>query len=267
MISLSSIARRLYSDYLMGDRTPDYELLLRSAVRAGYVLMSVRQFLERGPGQQGPLMVLRHDIDTDPATARCMFDIERALGVHASYYFRLSTLDLPLMREIEQHGSEASYHFEEIADFVKQHKIGTPQELRARMGEVEDQFFINFTAIERRTGIKMRTVASHGDFINRRLGIINHELLQGHALRQRCGIICEAYDPALLDCFDVYISDRAYPELYAPYSPLAALGKAQRIYFTSHPVHWRTNWRESSKHNLTRLTQAWRWSPTSCKSS
>jgi len=259
MNCLINVGRRIYSDYLMPDRTADYEALLRAAIGAGYVLMSVRDFIDLG--QVGPqrIMVLRHDIDTDPATARRLFEIERSLGGRASYYFRLTTLDTRLMVELEEYGSEASYHFEEIADFVKLYGIHCPDQLRMRMEEVEDRFFINFTDIERRTGIKMRTVASHGDFVNRKLGIINHELLRNAALRQRCGITHEAYDPALMQRFNIYISDRACPELYCPCSPVQAFGIHERIYFTSHPVHWRTNWRESSRHNLTRLLEAWSW--------
>lgn len=256
---LINVGRRIYSDYLMADRTSDYEALLRAAIGAGYALMSLRDFIALGQAGPRRVMVLRHDIDTDPATARRLFDIERSLGARGTYYFRLTTLDIPLMVEIEEYGSEASYHFEEIADFVKMHDIRCPSLLRARMGEVEDQFFINFTNIERRTGIKLRTVASHGDFVNRKLGIINHELLQNAALRQRCGITHEAYDQALMKRFDIYISDRACPELYCPYSPLQAFGIHERIYFTSHPVHWRTNWRETSRHNLTRLRESWSW--------
>ncbi|WP_229421003.1 hypothetical protein [Telluria antibiotica] len=243
----------------MADRTSDYEALLRAAICAGYALMSVRDFIDFGQAAPRRIMVLRHDIDTDPATARRLFEIERSLGVLATYYFRLTTLDIRLMVELEKYGSEASYHFEEIADFVKRHDIRCPAQLRARMGEVEDQFFINFTDIERRTGIKLRTVASHGDFVNRKLGIINHELLQNAALRQRCGITHEAYDQALMQRFGIYISDRPCPELYCPCSPLEVFGIHERIYFTSHPVHWRTNWRETSRHNLTRLRESWSW--------
>jgi hypothetical protein len=259
MNCLISVGRRIYSDYLMADRTPDYDALLRAAIGAGYVLMSLRDFIALGQGGPQRVMVLRHDIDTDPATARRMFEIERSLGVRATYYFRLTTLDIRLMVEIEEYGSEASYHFEEIADFVKQHDIRCVALLRSRMGEVEDQFFVNFTDIERRTGIKLCTVASHGDFVNRKLGIINHELLQNAALRRRCGITHEAYDPELMQRFNIYISDRACPELYCPCSPVQAFGIHERIYFTSHPVHWRTNWRESSRHNLTRLRESWSW--------
>jgi hypothetical protein len=256
---MTNIGRRIYSDYMMGDRTPDYEVLLRAAISAGYTLLSVRDFVARPNVKPERIMVLRHDIDTDPATARRMFEIERELGARASYYFRLTTLDIALMCEIEQYGSEASYHFEELADYAKQHGIHCPLQLRECLAEVEDIFFINFTNIERRSGIKLRTVASHGDFVNRRLGVINHELLQNQALRERCGITCEAYDLAITQCFDTYISDCACPKRYAPYSPSAVFGIHERIYFTSHPVHWRTNWRESSKHNLTRLLQSWRW--------
>jgi hypothetical protein len=259
MNSMINLSRRIYSDYLMADRTSDYEALLRAAICAGYALMSVRDFIALGQVERQRIMVLRHDIDTDPATARRLFEIESSLGARASYYFRLTTLDTRLMVEIEEYGSEASYHFEEIADFVKLYDIRSPALLRARMGEVEDRFFINFTDIERRTGIKLRTVASHGDFVNRKLGIINHELLQNAGLRQRCGITHEAYDAALMRRFDIYISDRACPELYSPCSPLQAFDVHERIYFTSHPVHWRTNWRASSRHNITRLLESWSW--------
>ena len=68
-------------------------------------------------------------------------------------------------------------------------------------------------------------MASHGDFVNRRLNIINHELLNDPAMRARCGIVCEAYDPELLAHFDAYLSDRPYPQFYHPMSPFAALAR------------------------------------------
>lgn len=259
MNSLRKLGQRLYADYLMPERLHLYDRLLGQAARAGYAQMGVRDYLALAPAARGRTLLLRHDVDTDPGTARAMFDIERRHGVRASYYFRRTTVDCDLMRAIEAYGSEASYHFEEIADFVKLHRIHCVEQLRARMGEIEDCFYFNFVALQRRTGIVMRTVASHGDFVNRRLGVINHELLQNQALRARCGIECEAYDARLLADFDAYISDRPYPVRFAPCSPFDALGRYERIYFTTHPAHWRTNWHETSKHNLRRLVEAWQW--------
>jgi hypothetical protein len=71
--------------------------------------------------------LLRHEIaiDSDLKTARAMFDLERKLDIRSSYYFRLSTGDIPFMRELEAEGSEAGYHYEEIATFAKCNGIRT----------------------------------------------------------------------------------------------------------------------------------------------
>ena len=114
---------RLYSDFLMPSRLRLYEKLLEEAGDRGYELHSVASFWEvikeGGPHTHARYLILRHDVDTDVRTARAMFAIEQKRGARASYYFRLSTLDVPFMKSIHQAGSEASYHYEEIAAFGK----------------------------------------------------------------------------------------------------------------------------------------------------
>ncbi|MFB9242897.1 hypothetical protein IV454_20505 [Massilia antarctica] len=252
--------RRLYSDYLMPSRLAEYEALLRDASACGYVQMSVRDFLRPplGPGR-APTIVHRHDIDSDLRTAAKLFAREVRQGVRSSFYFRLSTLDFGLMRAIEDYGSEASYHFEEIATFAKQHHIKDAGEVRRHLPAIGEQFAVNLRRIEDGLGIKLRTVASHGDFANRRLKLINNELLADDALRARCGIVCETYDKALLDQFDMYISDRPPPQLYHPMTPHAALGRYRSICLLTHPVQWETNWRDTTRCNLRRLAEGLTW--------
>jgi hypothetical protein len=261
--AIETIAHRIYSDYLMPSRLHHYEALLRQARRAGYRQTSVRSWLgtlrQGGAGGDRPVLVHRHDIDTDLATARRMFALERKHGVRASYYFRLSTLDFELMREIERYGSEASYHYEEIATYAKRAHLKAPATVRARMADIRREFEGNFHRIEEQLGSKLLTVASHGDFANRRLGMTNCELLQDPALRWRCGIAAECYDAALMDSFDLYISDRPHPQYFHPMPPQQALGSHRRICLLTHPAQWRTNWAASSGHNLRRVLEAWRW--------
>jgi hypothetical protein len=247
----------------MPSRLGEYESLLQRAADAGYAQVSVRSFHRECARPQGPprrVLVHRHDIDSDLRTAKKMFALEGKHGVTASYYFRLTTLDFGFMREIEAAGSEASYHYEEVADYAKRHRIHCPQEIRRRFPEIREQFILNFTSITERLGKNMVTVASHGDFANRRLKIINHELLRDDALRRRCGIECESYDAELLRHFDAYISDREYPQYYFPMSPFQALGQYERICFLTHPIQWETNWIETTRCNLRRVAEeiAWR---------
>ena len=130
----TQLCTRLYSDYLMPSRLREYEALLVKSAQAGYRQMSVRAFyramrqgsggLERGLDRTlDRVLVHRHDIDSDLRTARKMFDLEVKHGVGASYYFRLSTLDYGFMHAIEAAGSEAGYHYEEVATFAKRHRL------------------------------------------------------------------------------------------------------------------------------------------------
>jgi hypothetical protein len=262
---MSTLLNRVYSDYLMPSRLGQYEALLLQAKESGFAQLSVRAFFQSltacGDGGQGPAkaIVHRHDIDSDTRTAGKMFALEARHGVHASYYFRLSTLDFGLMREIEAYGSEASYHYEEVADFAKRMHIKNANEVRRRFPEIRELFLGNFERIANRLAARMKTVASHGDFVNRRLQVINHEILRDRAFRVRCGIECESYDPELLRNFDLYISDRPYPRYYHPVSPFDALGKVKRICFLTHPVQWETNWSETTKCNLRRLYEELTW--------
>ena len=258
-----SLLNRLYADYLMPSRLGEYEALLERARDAGYAQLSVRQFyreLAHPDGAPQRVLVHRHDIDSDVRTAKKMFALEAKYGVKASYYFRLTTLDFGFMREIEAAGSEASYHYEEVADYAKRHRIRCSIEIRRRFPEIREQFVRNFCSIAERLGMQMATVASHGDFANRRLKVINHELLRDAELRRRCGIECESYDSELLNRFDMYISDREHPLYYVPLSPFEALGRYQRICFLTHPLQWETNWIETTRCNLRRLAEeiAWR---------
>jgi hypothetical protein len=88
---------------------------------------------------------------------------------------------------------------------------------------IKTDFKNNFNKIKQQIGYKIRSVASHGDFIKRKLGIYNYEILFDKNLRANLGIYVEAYDDILFRNFDVYICDRPYPQFYAPISPLEAI--------------------------------------------
>jgi hypothetical protein len=261
---MKTLLNRLYSDYLMPSRLREYESLLLRVQQAGYRQLSVRAFhraMHGGGGADKParLFVHRHDIDSDVRTARKMFALEVRHGVSASYYFRLSTLDFGFMRDIEAAGGEASYHYEEVATFAKRHRLRRADDVRARFPEIRELFLRNFMRVREQLGLPMTTVASHGDFANRRLNVINHELLDDAALRRRCGIECESYDVDLLRHFNLYISDQPYPVWYAPLSPFDALARHERICFLTHPVQWETNWLESTRCNMVRLAEEVAW--------
>jgi hypothetical protein len=259
---MKTLSYRLYSDYLMPSRMPTHEDLIRAAQVAGYTQTSVRQYVETLRGGRAPqqkVLIHRHDIDTDLRTARKLFELEKKYHIKSSFYFRLSTLDLRLMREIEDYGSEASYHYEELATFAKRNKIKDAADIHRRMPEIRAEFEKNFLWIEQRLGRKMTTVASHGDFANRQLKLNNTVVLADRALRERCGIECETYDQHLIDHTDIYISDRPPPQYYHPVAPVDALRRHRRIYLLTHPRQCETNWTANTKDNLFRFYEGLTW--------
>jgi len=219
-----------------------------------------RAALRRGQSLGEKIILHRHDIDSDIRTTRKLFEIEKKYNIKSSYYFRISTLDFDLMREIEAFGSEASYHYEEIATFAKRNHIKNPAEIQKRLPAIRDEFLVNFKRVEERLGKKMTTVASHGDFANRRLKLSNTAILNDQELRERCGIECESYDPALLGSFDVYMADHRPPPQYRyPHSLFDAIGRYNKICFLTHPGNWETNWIENTKNNFFRVYEGLKW--------
>ena len=260
---MKTFFNRFYSDYAMPSRLALHEDFVRTALRQGYAQTSVRSYFNalqnRGSLNAEKFIVHRHDIDTDLRTTRKLFEIEKKYNITSSFYFRLSTLDIGLMQEIEDYGSEASYHYEELATFAKQNKLTDPARVIERLPAIREIFFDNFHRIEMRCGRKLTTVASHGDFANRRLKLNNTEILKDPQLRARCGIVCESYDRALLDNIDLYIADRPHPTYFHPSSPFDALGQYPRICLLTHPRQWETNWVENTKDNLFRLYEGLTW--------
>jgi hypothetical protein len=260
---MNTLFNRIYCDYVMTSRLTVHENIIRAAHLGGYAQISVRQFHRSlhddtpSPGQK--ILVHRHDIDTDIRTTRKLFELEKKHNVKSSFYFRLSTLDFDLMREIEEYGSEASYHYEELATFAKKNKIRDAAGIAQRLPEIRELFAKNFRWIEQQYGKKMTTVASHGDFANRRLKVNNTEILNDQQLRASCGIQCETYDPSLLQNFDIYIADRPAPRDYYPTSPFEAIGRHDKICLLTHPRQHETNWKENTKDNLFRLYEGLNW--------
>jgi len=206
-------------------------------------------------------MILRHDVDSDAATAEKMWSIEQEFGVRSSFYFRLCALDSDLMRRIEHSGSEASYHYEELATFAKQHCIRQPEELLPFMPGIQQMFGENIRALRQQTGLPMVSVASHGDFANRHLGVANWVLLQSHELRAQLGIEVEAYDEALMRFVIGRYSDIAqYPALWNPSDLVEAVQRSEPvIYVLTHPGRWSCNRAELIKQDTLRLIEGIRY--------
>jgi hypothetical protein len=142
---------RLYADFFMPSKLPAYKDFLQVFIDHGYTICSIAYLWERIKNRKlyesGKYLVLRHDIDTDLSTAKQMWRIEQGLDVKGSYYFRLGTVDIPLMREIELSGGEASYHYEEVATVAKQKRLKTREQIFNEIIYIKELFRHNLNRL------------------------------------------------------------------------------------------------------------------------
>lgn len=137
---------------------------------------------------------MRRDIDTrNDKLLMEMSAVEKFYDINCSYYFRWSTFNPKIIDYISSNGSEVSYHYEEIATFAKQKHIKMQNEIQSNIEEIRKIFRDNYIKFKELTGLPCKTVASHGEWINRALKIANYTLLNDK-LRQDLGIIRETHD-------------------------------------------------------------------------
>ena len=260
---IRGIYNRIYSDYIMPSRLNEYEKIIQSSLEKGYKHLSLIQFFDLLKNNQIKLdhkyFIHRHDIDSDLKTTRKIFEIEKKNKIYTSFYFRLSTLDIDLMKQINEYGSEASYHYEELAQYCKDNHIKSKTDIDKSLKQIREIFSSNFHNIQNSLGYKLKTVASHGDFVNRKLSISNFYFLN-EELRHSLGIEAEAYDDIFIKNYSEIISDSMYPKFYKPRNIFDVINdNKQVIYLLSHPRHWETNFYVNTIDNITRTWQGFKY--------
>jgi len=232
------VMKRIYNDYLMPGQWARYRSLLSEAKACDYRFVT-HQDAEAALASGHPrLFFLRNDVDSDVPIARTMFSIERELGVYSTYYFRRCTADYGLMREIRSFGSEVGYHYEELSDHVKALGIHSSEAALPHMERIRETFLCNLKAFEQALGGKVNTVAGHGDFANRRIGL-NNTALMSERVRSEGGIRLEAYDKVLCDHISFRTADHNYNKFWNSNDLMEAI-KAHEpaILVLVHPRHW-----------------------------
>lgn len=240
---LKSVIHRIHRNFLMRSRLPYYETLLQSLKDRGYQFLTIPDLAAGAKSGHLPDLscVIRTDVDTDTATAAAMFEIERKLEVRASYYFRLSTIDTDLMRRIFASGSEVGYHYEELATVCKRSGLKDKADVDAYLPAIRDEFAADLEYFAACLGRMPVTICSHGDWMNRRIGIPNHYIIDA-PLRRRYALIAEAYDEWLNAPVAARFSDVSATRQWNRGAPEEAIARRARcIYILLHPRQWRAN--------------------------
>ena len=234
------ILRSLQIYFSFFDRIKDYRKILSYVIDKGYKCISLIDYFSEYIKRDEKVIILRHDIDEKSRCTRSFFEIEKELGVKSTFYFRWSTVDLKLIEEIRNYGSEVGLHYETVAMLAQRKGITSREQV------TED--FIKECAYHLRDEIEqfrkefgeIYSVSSHGHPINRKIGVSNNIIFE-YFNPGWFGIKFEAYDKLLINSLDIYISDGDIFYGFWRYgmNPMEAadIGK-NKILFLSHPHHW-----------------------------
>lgn len=233
----------LLSIIFKNNRLDDYRECLDLARRGGYSCCSVYDFYEQYILQNKPLdkvLILRHDIDYICPGTRRMYEIEKEYGVKATYYFRDSTVDLDLIKELHDDGFDVGYHYETIANMIVSGKIKQKSDIV--INKVREEFLKELETFECRAGFTIHTCASHGAPENEQIGVSNNVIFEDVDAKS-LNIDIEAYDIRIIDSLTRYICDGGimvnYGFAYGGYNILESLSNNEPVIcFLSHPNHW-----------------------------
>ena len=151
-----------------------YGELCRVLLSAGYTPVTVERYLAGGSG--GRTVILRHDVDRKPENALKMAELEYALGIASTYYFRYPHTFIPeIIEQVLSLGHEVGYHYEVLA------------KAKGDYGEAITLFARELE--EFRSLCDVRTICMHGSPLSR---YDNRDLWKRYDFRE-FGIVGEAY--------------------------------------------------------------------------
>lgn len=251
---------RLYFNFIMPSKVNEYARILAKAKECGYQFHSVLSFenVRNSLDKDSKYLILRCDVDTpDYKVLKLFLKYDIMYGASSSYYFRLNTVNYKLMREINKAGGEASYHYEEIATYCYKKKIKNKILVDDNIDKIRILFERNYLEFKRKSALPCYTIASHGEFINIKLGVPNHYLIDSK-LKSKLGIVREAYDKEHMEKLTCRVADHCSSDFIK--DSLAAIERGEHVIeLLTHPRQWRSAAWINLKMDLSRLYRGIRY--------
>ena len=228
----------VFRTILRNNRLRAYEHYIKYAIANGYNVCSMIEFYrERDKSMH---FVLRHDVDYRCSATKKMYLLEKRLGVHSTYYFRNSTIDVELMNQMIDSGFDVGYHYETLSDYAiaNNKKHITKEDLERCRAQLKREIKDFNSRIKK----PITSIVGHGSPKNIEVGESNNVIIENQKYSD-FGIFFEGYDKELYEnCVDTHIMDnnirRNYGFSYSE-TPMDAVDeKKKNIVFLAHPNHW-----------------------------
>ena len=170
-------------------------------------MLGVEDWLVEPGSHDRPVLLLRHDVDQHPGSARRMAAIEADLGVRSAWYFRWRTAHAEVINGIQDGGHSVGLHYETLTRIALERGLGGA-ETAAIVPEARQLLARELVAFSDRFG-PARSACPHGD--TRVPGVHNGALLRGEDLTSY-GIRWDANDAIGHRGIDLWLTDRSSAE-------------------------------------------------------
>lgn len=212
-----------------------YEELCQKIAKSNYRVISLKDYFT---GKPKKFVILRHDVDKSPKNALKMALIESKYDLKSTFYFRIKTLDLEVMKKISDMGHEIGYHYECL------------DETKGDYGKAIKIFKKN---LDRFNNFDIKTICMHGNALSK----WNNRYLWKKYDFRKFGILGEAYISVDFSELE-YFSDtgrtwdpskyniKDIPEGYKPKIEINSTGDLKNLvsegeknlYILTHPNRW-----------------------------
>lgn len=158
-----------------------YRALLSAALDGGFDTITYVEYLAEKEKQDSRRLIMRHDVDKRPDRSLRVAQLEKDMGVRATYYFRCvpCSYDETIMRQIESMGHEVGYHYEDLT-LAKGNKRNAQSHFEMWVKKMRDI-------------VRVRTVCMHGSPLSQ---FDNRLMWEGETQRQeRYGALGLAGEP------------------------------------------------------------------------
>jgi len=136
-----------------------YRSLLTMALDRGYAVLSLDEWFHDRPEAGTRVLILRHDVDQQPAAALRMAAIEREFGLRSTWYFRWRTAHPRVVDAVAADGGTVGLHYETLTRAVLTTGALASAELVDRC---RDSLREEVAVFARRHG-PTRSICPHGD--------------------------------------------------------------------------------------------------------
>jgi hypothetical protein len=211
-----------------------YHELLAAAIGAGYDVLGLDAWVDAGPPAARRVLIVRHDVDEQPASALWMARIEARLGLRTTWYFRWRTAHPAVIERLRGLGTAVGLHYETLTRAALEAGVREPTEelverCRAELREEVAAFRARFG--------EMRSICPHGD--SRIPTVRNLDLLRGRSPAE-FDVTFDGNEVLRGRPLAAWLTDRrGGREWRAGADPLALIAAGQTpLLAVVHPHHW-----------------------------